>query len=59
MVTLVVIGSHVTFLKRLEKGLEDLEIRGQVEIIQNVVLLRSARIQKKSARDLIFVITQN
>ena len=28
------------------KGLEDLEIRGQVETIQTTALLRSARIQR-------------
>ena len=33
--------------KRLMKGLEDLEIRGQMETIQPIGLLRSAKIQRR------------
>ena len=42
-----VIGVLGRITKGLVKGLEDLEIRGQVEIIQTTVLLRSARILRK------------
>ena len=40
----IVIGALGTITKGLIKGLEDLEIRGQVETIQTTALLRSARI---------------
>ena len=39
----IVIGAHDTVIKGLMKGLDDLEIRGQVETIQTTALLRSAR----------------
>ena len=39
----IVIGALMTILKGLVKGLEDLKIRGQVEIILTTALLRSAR----------------
>ena len=38
------ISSLGTFLKGLVKGLEDLEIRGQVETIQTTALLKLGRI---------------
>ena len=40
----IVIGALGTVTKRLLKGLEDLEIGGQVETIQTTALLRTARI---------------
>ena len=43
----VVIGALGTIPKRLVKGLEDLEIRGQVEPIQITALLRSVRILRR------------
>ena len=43
-VILIVIGALGTVTKVLLQGLEDLEIRGQVETIQTTALLRSARI---------------
>ena len=39
----IVIGAFSTVTKGLLKGLEDLEIRGQAEIIQTTTLLRTAR----------------
>ena len=41
---LIVIDAHATITKGLLKGLEDLEIRRQVETIQTTSLFRSARI---------------
>ena len=48
-VTLIsfVIGALGTIPKGLVKGLEDSEIRGQMEIIQTTVLWRSARILRR------------
>ena len=43
----LVIGALRTVPRRLVKGLKDLEIRGQVETIQNTALLRSARILRR------------
>ena len=43
----IVIGVLRTILKGLVKGLEDLEIRGQVEAIQTIALLRSSRILRR------------
>ena len=43
----VVIGAFVTDTKGLIKGLEDLEIRGWVETIQTIALLRMARILRR------------
>ena len=43
----VVIGALGTIPKRLIKGLEDSEIRRQIEIIQATALLRSARILRR------------
>ena len=40
----MVICAFGTVTKGLYKGLEDLEIRGRVEIIQTTALLRTARI---------------
>ena len=48
----IVIGVFGTVTKRLLKGLEDLEVGGQVETIQTIALLRTARILKKSPGDL-------
>ena len=49
MVTVIpiVIGTLGTIPKGLIKGQEDLEIRGQVETIQTIVLLKSARILRR------------
>ena len=43
----IVIGKLGTVTKGLVQELEDLEIRGRVETIQNTALLRSARILKR------------
>ena len=43
----IVIGALGTVNKGLIKGLEDLEIRGQVKTIQTTALLRSARILRR------------
>ena len=43
----IVIGALGTITKRLLKGLEDLEIRRQVETIQTLALLRTARILRR------------
>ena len=43
----IVIGALRTIPKALVKGLEDLEIRGEVETIQTPALLRSARILRR------------
>ena len=43
----IIIGVRGTVTKVLTKGLEDLEIRGQVETIQTTALLRSARIRRR------------
>ena len=42
-----VIGALGTITKGLLKGLEDLEIGGQVETIQTTALLRTARIPRR------------
>ena len=47
MVIPVVIGALGIITKVLVKGLEDLEIVGQVETIQTTILLRLARKVKK------------
>ena len=44
MVIPIEIGAFGTVTKELVKGLEDLEIRGQVETIHTAVFLTSARI---------------
>ena len=46
MVIPIVTGALGTISNSLVKGLEDLEIRGLVETIQTIALLRSARILK-------------
>ena len=43
----IVIGALGKVIEGLLKGLEDLEIRGQVETIQTITLLRSARIVRR------------
>ena len=43
----IVIGVLVTVTKELLKGLEDLEVGGQVETIQTSTLLRTARILRR------------
>ena len=40
----IVVGALGTVPKGLERGLENLEIRGRIDIIQNTALLQSARI---------------
>ena len=40
----IVIGALGTNIKWLVKGLDDLEIKGQMETIQTIVLSRTARI---------------
>ena len=47
MVIPIVVGTFGTIPKGLVKGLENLEIRGQVETIQTTALLRSTRILKR------------
>ena len=44
----VVIGALGTITKGLVKGLEDLEIRGQVEYIQKTPLSESAKILRRA-----------
>ena len=44
----IVIGALETVFKGKERWLEELEIGGQIEIIQIAALLRSARILEKS-----------
>ena len=46
----IVISTLGTVTKALVQGLENLEIKGRVEIIQTTSLLRSARILRKSWR---------
>ena len=43
----IVIGALGTIIKGLLKGLENLEMGGQVEIIQTTALLRTARILRR------------
>ena len=43
----IVTGTFDTITKGLLKGLEDLEVGGQVETIQMTALLRTARILRK------------
>ena len=43
----IVIGTFGTVTKGLLKGLEDLEVGGQVETIQTTTLLRTARILRR------------
>ena len=43
----IVIGAFSTETKGLLKGLEDLEVRGQVETLQPTALLRTARILRR------------
>ena len=52
MVIPIVIGVLGTVTKGLVQGLEDLEIRGRVEIIQTTALFRLARMLRKSPGDL-------
>ena len=49
MVTIIqiMIGAFDTVTKGLLKGLEDLEVGGQVETIQTTTLLRTARILRR------------
>ena len=46
-VVTIIIGALGTVTKGLIKGLEDLQITGQVEMIQTTVLLWSARILRR------------
>ena len=43
----IIIGVLGTISKGLVKGMEDVEIRGQVEVIQTTALLRTARILRR------------
>ena len=43
----IVIGAFGTVTKGLLKGLEDLEVGGQVETMQTTALLRTARILRR------------
>ena len=43
----IVIRALETIIKGLIKGLEDLEIRGQIDTIPTIALLTSARIERK------------
>ena len=43
----IVIRARSTVTKDLVQGMEDLEIRAQVETIQTIALLRSARILRR------------
>ena len=43
----IVIRALGTVIKGLIKGLEDLEIKGRVETIQTITLLRSIRILRR------------
>ena len=43
----IVIGAFGTITKELLKGLEDLEVGGQVETTQMTILLRTARILRR------------
>ena len=43
----IVLGAFGTVTKGLLKGLEDLEVGGQVETIQTTALLRTARILRR------------
>ena len=43
----IVVVAMGTFLKGLEKGLEELQIRGQIETIQTTAIFRSARIIRR------------
>ena len=47
MIVPIVIGAFGTVTKGLLKGLEDLEVGGQVEIIQTTALLKTARILRR------------
>ena len=40
----IVIGAFGTVTKRLVQGLDDLEIKGRVETVQTIALLRSVKI---------------
>ena len=54
----IVIGALGTVTKWLLKGLEDLEVSGQVETIQTTALLRTARIRRRvleTWEDLLFL----
>ena len=46
-IILIVIGALGKVIKGLIQGLEDMEIRGRVEIIQTTVLVRSTRILRR------------
>ncbi len=47
MIVPIVIGAFGTVTKGLLKGLDDLEVGGRVETIQNTTLLRTARILRR------------
>ena len=43
----IVISALGTITKRLAQGLEELEIRGRMETIQTIALLKTARILRR------------
>ena len=43
----IIIGALGTVPKRLERGLEELEIGGRIDTIQTTAMLRSARILRR------------
>ena len=43
----VVVGALGTGFKSLEKGLEEIKIKGKIETIKTTALLRSARILRR------------
>ena len=47
MVIQIVIGALVTVTKALIQGPKDLELRGRVETIQTIALLKSAEILRR------------
>ena len=51
-VILIINGIFATVTKGLIQGLDDLEIRGRMETIQNIAILRSTRTTEKSPGDL-------
>ena len=52
MVIPIVVSALGILLKRLLKGLEDLEIRGQVQAIYGYKIIKTSEITEKSPGDL-------
>ena len=55
----IVIGAFGTVTKGLLKGLEDLEVSGRVETIQNTALLKMARIRDLRRLAVIQILVKN